>query len=105
LHGGALALPGHDALAIEGLFPGASAGSAADFSAFYGNAAGLGAQGQAVQADLLQTDSAHGSAFDSLHGSFGVSDIDLTSGCTLVAKRHIALRHGRHDRDLHRLRR
>ncbi|WP_323705345.1 conjugal transfer mating pair stabilization protein TraN [Thiorhodovibrio frisius] len=77
LHGGALALPGHDALAIEGLFPGASAGSAADFSAFYGNAAGLGAQGQAVQADLLQTDSAHGSAFDSLHGSFGVSDIDL----------------------------
>ncbi|WP_328986278.1 conjugal transfer mating pair stabilization protein TraN [Thiorhodovibrio winogradskyi] len=80
IDGGTLVFPGHggtDALAIEGLFPGASAASAADFSACYGNAAGLGAQGQAVQADLLQTDSAHGSAFDSLHGGFGVSDIDL----------------------------
>ncbi|WP_323697046.1 conjugal transfer protein TraN [Thiorhodovibrio litoralis] len=80
INGGTLTFPGNggnDSVTIEGLFPGASAVSAEDFSAFYDNAAGLGAQGQAVQADLLQTDSAHGAAFESLHGSFGVSDMDL----------------------------
>lgn len=80
LHGETLLFPVHGqtrTLPLEALFPDASGATAADFSVFFGNAEALGVQGRAVQADLLWTDSAHGAAFQSLHGSFGVSDIDL----------------------------
>jgi conjugal transfer mating pair stabilization protein TraN len=80
LHGGALMLPADGAkesVSTEDLFPGADAGSVTDFSALYGDDEALGFRGSAVQADLLRDGSAHGAAFQTLYGSYGLSDVDL----------------------------
>jgi len=81
LDGGALHLNGGgttQSVTTDALFPGASGASAADFSVFFGDDAALGARGRAVQSDLLDADSGQGEAFQTLYGSFGVSDADLT---------------------------
>ncbi|WP_242519295.1 conjugal transfer protein TraN [Halochromatium roseum] len=61
----------------EELFPGASAGSAADFSALYGQPEGLTARGRAAQSTLLGEEGAQAEAFQSLYTNVGVSASDL----------------------------
>ncbi|MFE8032857.1 conjugal transfer mating pair stabilization protein TraN [Thiohalocapsa marina] len=65
-------------LSTEALFPGASAASAEDFSALYGQEYGLGAQGRAAQSSLLEGDAGQAAAFQSLYGAVGASGTDLT---------------------------
>jgi len=80
LHDGALTYPlgaATESLTTDDLFPGAGAGSAIDFSALYGDDEALGFRGRAVQADLRRVGSAHGAAFQTLYGSYGLSDADL----------------------------
>ena len=80
LRDGVLSLPVDAAtgpVTTEELFPGANAGRADDFSVLYGDDAALGARGRAVQADLLGDPSDHGTAFQTLYGSYGLSGSDL----------------------------
>jgi conjugal transfer mating pair stabilization protein TraN len=54
---------------IGELFPGAGAGSAADFSVLFGDSAAVVAAGQAAQASLLTDSSPTGQAYQTLRGS------------------------------------
>ena len=81
LQDGLLRLPAggaSESLTTEELFPGAGGGDAADFGALYGDETALGVRGRTVQSELLDADSHHGSAFQTLYDSYGLSEADLT---------------------------
>ena len=59
------------------LFPGSTAGSAADFSALYGNHAAVMISGQTAQRDLLNDGSPTGAAYQALRASVDRSRPDM----------------------------
>ena len=64
-------------IALDALFPGASAGNAADYTGLFGDDLGAANAGRAAQESLLLDDSATGGAYQTLRGSVDRSRPDM----------------------------